>query len=92
MMGSETMVNICLPSESKTNNVDGIYIYPCVYHTVHILKVMELLHKDTHHIISNNNIFSKPVHESTRILVTKYVELMSNYCHVRCDTSCDDVK
>ena len=33
MMGSETMVNICLPSESKTNNVDGIYIYPSVHIT-----------------------------------------------------------
>ena len=65
--------------------------YSCVYHTLHILKVMGVLHKDTHHTISNNNIFSKPVHESTWILVTKYVELMSNYCHVRCDTSCDDV-
>ena len=65
--------------------------YSCVYHTLHILKVMGLLHKDTHHTISNNNIFSKPVHESTPLL-PKYVELMSNYCHVRCDTSCDDVK
>ena len=59
MKGSETMVNICLPLESKTNNVDVIYTYThvCISHTVHILKVMELLHKDTHHIISNNIFF-----------------------------------
>ena len=33
MMGSETMVNICLPSESKTNNVDDILM--CVSHTTY---------------------------------------------------------
>ena len=33
MMGSEIMVNICLPSESKTNNVDGVLM--CVSHTTY---------------------------------------------------------
>ena len=33
MMGSETMVNICLPPESKTNNVDGILM--CVSHSTY---------------------------------------------------------
>ena len=35
MMGSEIMVKFCLPSESKTNNVDGVLMCMCVSHTTY---------------------------------------------------------